>query len=111
MENRDKIVTHEIWIELLLFGRIFNIDLTIWTLQKKENKLLLNYLTVILKKYMSHGEKERLLMMFYRLFDLPPTDSEEDGGKVWQTVLIRVQESLPKCILPTWRILPSKTHP
>lgn len=59
---------------------------------------------------MSHGEKERLLMMFYRLFDLPPTDSE-DGGKVWQTVLIRVQESLPKCILPTWKNFTIKNSP
>lgn len=45
----------KIGVELLLFRWIFHIDLAIWTLEKKDNKLLSNYLIVTVGMCMSHG--------------------------------------------------------
>lgn len=55
----------KVGVELLLFRWIFHIDLAIWTLKKKDNKLLSIYLTVTVGTYTSHGGKKwGLLMMF-----------------------------------------------
>lgn len=45
----------KIGVELLPFRWIFHIDLAIWTLEKKNNELLSNYLTVTVGMCMSHG--------------------------------------------------------
>lgn len=51
----------KIGVELLLLRWIFHIDLAIWTLKKMDNKLLCNYLTVIVGKYISHGGEKSVV--------------------------------------------------
>lgn len=51
----------KIGVELFFFRWIFYIDLVIWILKKMDNKLLCNYLIVIVGKYIFYGGEKSVV--------------------------------------------------